>query len=79
MIQFEFVARNGAKLLAHYAIEDGRLTVRCRGGTMSAVAGVNEIANAFLRDNLMRLILGEIDVPENAGTGDTAHLGSSTA
>lgn len=79
MIQFEFVARNGAKLLAHYAIKDGRLTVQCRGRTMSVVAGVNEIANAFLRDNLMRLMLGEIDMPEKAGAGDAAPLGSNAA
>ena len=60
MIQFEFVARNGAKLTAHYTIENSKLTVTYREETMSVPAGVNEIANAFLRDNLMRSILGEL-------------------
>jgi hypothetical protein len=60
MIQFDFEARNGARLSAHYTIESGKLIVSYREETASAAAGVNEIANAFLRDNLMRSILGEL-------------------
>lgn len=63
MKRFEFIARNGAKLEAHYVIENRVLQVVYRGASMSVAAGVNEIANAFLRDNLMRSITGEIDVP----------------
>ena len=62
MKRFEFVARNGAKLDADYVIEDGVLHVAYRGASMSVAAGVNEIANAFLRDNLMRSITREIDL-----------------
>jgi hypothetical protein len=62
MKRFEFVARSGAKLDADYVIENGVLHVAYRGASMSVAAGVNEIANAFLRDNLMRSITGEIDV-----------------
>jgi hypothetical protein len=62
MKRFDFVARNGAKLDADYVIENGVLHVAYRGASMSVAAGVNEIANAFLRDNLMRSITGEIEV-----------------
>ena len=61
MKRFEFIARSGAKLDADYLIENGVLHVAYRGVSMSAAAGVNEMANAFLRDNLMRSITGEID------------------
>lgn len=61
MKPFEFVARSGAKLHADYVIENGVLHVAYRGASMSVAAGVNEVANAFLRDNLMRSITGEID------------------
>jgi hypothetical protein len=66
MIPFDFKARSGANLTAHYAIENGKLIVSYRDETASAAAGVNEIANAFLRDNLMRSLLGEIDPPRTA-------------
>ena len=66
MKRFEFIARSGAKLDADYLIENGVLHVAYRGVSMSAAAGVNEMANAFLRDNLMRSITGEIDVPARA-------------
>lgn len=78
MKRFEFIARHGAKLDADYVIENGMLHVIYRGVSMSAAAGVNEIANAFLRDNLMRSITGEIDAqpridvvvtPEGTPTG----------
>ena len=61
MHRFEFATRNGAKLEADYLIENGTLHVVYKGVRMSATAGVNEIANAFLRDNLMRSITGEIE------------------
>lgn len=61
MKRFEFIARSGAKLDADYVIENGILHVVYRGVSMSVAAGVNEIANAFLRDNLMRSITGEIE------------------
>jgi hypothetical protein len=60
MTEFEFTARNGAKIKAHYMIAGGRLNVIYRDHTVSVAEGLNEIANAFLRDNLMRSILGEI-------------------
>ena len=66
MTQFDFVSRSGAKLSAHYAIENGKLVVSYRDETASTAAGVNEIANAFLRDNLMRSILGELDAHQEA-------------
>ena len=62
MNRFEFVTRSGAKLEADYVIDDGALHVVYRGVSLSAAAGVNEIANAFLRDHLMRSITGEIDI-----------------
>lgn len=66
MHRFEFAARNGAKLEADYLIENGTLHVIYKGVSLSATAGVNEIANAFLRDNLMRSITGEIELPAPA-------------
>lgn len=74
MKRFEFVARSGAKLDADYVIENGVLHVAYRGASMSVAAGVNEIANAFLRDNLMRSITGEIDVepPRDAEVAPSA-------
>lgn len=67
MKRFEFVSRNGAKLDADYVIQDGVLHVAYRGASMSVAAGVNEIANAFLRDNLMRSMTGEIDLMPPSG------------
>lgn len=63
MHRFEFAARNGAKLEADYLIENGTLHVIYKGVSLSTTAGVSEIANAFLRDNLMRSITGEIEPP----------------
>ena len=60
MKDFEFTARNGARIKAFYQIADGRLSVNYRDHTVSVAEGLNEIANAFLRDNLMRTILEEV-------------------
>lgn len=67
MKRFEFVARNGAKLEADYVIDNAILHVVYRGVSMSVAAGVNEMANAFLRDNLMRSITGELGVALQQG------------
>ena len=61
MKRFEFVTRGGAKLEADYFIENGTLHVVYKGVSINVAAGVNEIANAFLRDHLMRSITGEIE------------------
>jgi hypothetical protein len=79
MIQFEYVARNGARLTAHYIIEGGKLRVTYREKTMSVPAGVTEIANAFLRDNLMRSILGEIGPAEQTVSRDPPGLSPAAA
>ena len=80
MIEFEYVGRNGVKRAAHYTIEDGQLSVSYRGETMSVAAGVNEIANAFLRENLIRSMLGEIETSyQQVEIGDPALSGSGTA
>ena len=80
MIQFEYIGRNGVKRSAHFAIEDGLLSVSYRGETMSVAAGMNEIANAFLRDNLIRSILGEIETSyRQVEPGDPALSGSGAA
>lgn len=68
MNRFEFVARNGAKLEAEYIIHDDMLHVVYRGVGMSVAAGVNEMANAFLRDNLMRSITGELGIAPQRAT-----------
>lgn len=72
MKRFEFVARNGAKLDADYVIKDGTLHVVYKGVSMSVAAGINEIANAFLRDNLMRAITGEIEPVPPHGADDAS-------
>jgi hypothetical protein len=44
-----------------------------RDHTVSVAEGPNEIANAFLRDNLMRSLLGEIGAyDQQVPTGETA-------
>lgn len=65
MTEFEFATRTGARVKAHYHIDEGRLSVTYRDRTVSVTEGLNEIANAFLRDNLMRSILGEIEVTDH--------------
>jgi hypothetical protein len=41
---------------------------------MTVTSGINEIGNAFLRDNLMRSILGEIETPR-----PVANVGNTTS
>ena len=73
MKDFEFTARNGARIKAHYQIADGRLSVVYRDHAVSVAEGLNEIANAFLRDNLMQSLLGEIGgSDQQAPAGETA-------
>lgn len=80
MIQFEYIGRHGVKRAAHYAIEGGQLSVSYRGETMSVAAGVNEIANAFLRENLIRSILGEIETSyQPVGSDDPLLSGTGAA
>ena len=80
MIQFEYIGRNGVIRSAHYAIEDGQLSVSYRGETMSVAAGVNEITNAFLRENLISSILGEIEASyQQVESGDPVLSSSGTA
>lgn len=78
MKRFEFVKRNGAKLEADYVIENGTLHVVYKGVSISVAAGINEIANAFLRDNLMRSLTGEIEsIPPQGSDGLSLSLPST--
>jgi hypothetical protein len=72
MTEFEFATRTGARIKAHYHIDEGRLSVTYRDRTLSVAEGLNEIANAFLRDNLMRSMLGEIDVADHRPSQEIA-------
>jgi len=78
MEEFQHTLRNGAKVRAHYMIDQGILSVTYRGETMSVTSGLNEIANAFLRGNLMQSILGEIEVAPKGDTEDILSLTSGT-
>ncbi|CAN7243080.1 hypothetical protein LJR030_002159 [Rhizobium sp. LjRoot30] len=59
MIPFTYRPNSGSEVIAHYEIEGDVMHVLYKDDRRSTALGVNEIGNAFLRENLLRTMMAE--------------------